>query len=86
MGTFDCAVRDLGLRLKAGRRSPLPLARLGFPLPRFPVMDSTKPPFRGEVTEVVVAVDGGRERGSEDSDPVRRCVDDGTAKECSSRR
>ena len=86
VGTCDCAARDLGLRLKAGRRLPLPPARLVFPLSLFPLIDSPKLDFRGEVAGVEVAVDGGNERGSEDSEPVRRCVDDGTAKECSSRR
>lgn len=86
VGTFDCAARDLGLRLNAGRRLPLPPARSGFPLSRFPVINSPKPAFRGEVAGVAVVVDEGSDRGSEDSDPVLRCVDDGTAKECSSRR
>ena len=86
MGTFDCAARDLGLRLKAGSRPPLPPARFVFPLSLLPLIDSPKLAFRGEVAGVVVAVDGGKERGSDDSEPVRRCVDDGTAKECSSRR
>ena len=83
---FDCAARDLGLGVKAGSRLPSLPARLGFPPSRFPVMDSPKPAFRGEVAGVVVVIDAGRERGSEDSDPVRRWVDDGTTKECSSRR
>ena len=39
-----------------------------------------------ELVGVVVEVDEGKERGSEDSEPVRRCVDDGTAKVYSSRR
>lgn len=82
----DCAARDLGLGLKAGRRLPLPPARLWFTPSRFPVMDSPKVAFRDEVAGVWVVTDGGRERGREDSDPVRRCVDDGTTKECSSRR
>jgi len=78
--------RDLGLRLKAGRRPLLSLARLAFPLSPFPLIDSPKLDFRGEVAGVAVVVDWGKERGSEDSEPVRRWVDDGTAKECSSRR
>ena len=86
VGTCDCAARDLGLRLKAGRRSPPPLARLVFPPSLLPLIDSPKLAFRGEVAGVLVVVDGGKERGSEDSEPVRRCVDDGTAGECSSRR
>lgn len=86
VGIFDCADRDLGLRLKAGRRPPLLPARFVFPLLLFPLTDSPKLAFRGEVAGVVGVVDGGKERGSEDSEPVRRCVDDGTAKECSSRR
>jgi hypothetical protein len=85
-GGFDCAARDLGLRLKAGRRPPLLPARLVYPLSLFPLIDSPKLDFRGEAAGVVVVVDGGKERGSEDSEPVRRCVDDGTANECSSRR
>ena len=86
VGGCDCVARDLGLRLKAGRRSPLPPARLVFPPSLPPLIDSPKLAFRGEVAGVVVVVDGGKERGSEDSEPVRRWVDDGTAKECSSRR
>jgi len=86
VGTFDCAARDLGLRLKAGRRPPLPPTRVVFPLSLLPLIDSPKLAFRGEVAGVVVAVEGGKERGSDDSEPVRRCVDDGTAMECSSRR
>lgn len=86
VGTFACAARDLGLRLNAGRSPPLPPARLEFPPSLFPVIDSPKPGFSGEVAGVEVVVDGGKERGREDSEPVRRCVDDGTAKECSSRR
>jgi len=76
----------LGLRLKAGRRPPLLLARFVLPPSLFPLIDSPKLAFRGEVAGVVIVVDGGKERGSEDSEPVRRCVDDGTTKECSSRR
>ena len=86
VGTCDCAARDLGLRLKAGRRPPLPPVRLVFPLSLFPPIDSPKLGFRGVVAGVELVVDGGKERGSEDSEPVRRCVDDGTAKERSSRR
>ena len=86
VGAFDCAARDLGLRLKAGRRSPPLPTRVRLPPSLFPVIDSPKLDFRGEVAGVVTVVDGGKERGSEDSEPVRRCVDDGTAKECSSRR
>ena len=86
VGAFDCAARDLGLRLKAGRRPPLPLARFIFPPSLFPLIDSPKLTFRGDVAGVVVMPDAGRERGSDDSEPVRRCVDDGTAKECSSSR
>lgn len=86
VGMCDCAARDLGLRLKAGSRPPASPTRPGFPPLGFPVMDSPKFAFRGEVAGVVVVMDGGRERGSEDSDPVRRCVDDGITKECSSRR
>jgi len=86
VGTCDWVARDLGLRLNAGRRSPLPPARVVFPPSLLPLIDSPKLAFRGEVAGVVVVVDGGTERGSEDSEPVRRCVDDGTAKECSSRR
>ena len=86
VGTCDCAARDLGLRLKAGRRSPLLPTRVTLPPSLLPLIDSPKLAFRGEVAGVVVVVDGGKERGSEDSEPVRRCVDDGTAKECSSRR
>lgn len=76
----------MGLRLKAGRREPPPLAKFEFPASLLPLMDSPKLAFRGEVAGVAVVTDGGKERGSEDSEPVRRCVDDGTAKECSSRR
>ena len=86
MGTFDCVARDLGLRVKAGRRPPLPPAGVMFLLSPFPLIDSPKLPFRGEEAGVVFAVIGGKERGSEDSEPVRRCVDDGTAKEFSSSR
>ena len=86
VGTCDCTARDLGLRLKAGRRSPLLPTRVTLPPSLLPLIDSPKLAFRGEVAGVVVVVDGGKERGSEDSEPVRRCVDDGTAKECSSRR
>ena len=86
MGAFDCAARDFGLKLKAGRRPPLLLVRFIFPPSLFPLIDSSKLAFRGEIAGVVVVVDGGKERGSEDSEPVRRCVDDGTAKERSSRR
>lgn len=86
VGTCDCAARDLGLRLKAGRRSSLLPTRVTLPPSLLPLIDSPKLAFRGEVAGVVVVVDGGKERGSEDSEPVRRCVDDGTAKECSSRR
>lgn len=86
VGTFDCAARDLGLGLKAGSRPPLPSTRVGFPPSLFPAMDLPKLAFRGEAADIVVGVDGGKERGSDDSDPVRRCVDDGTTKECSSRR
>lgn len=82
----DCAARDLGLRLKAGRRLPLWSARLVFPPSLLPLVDPLKLALGGEVVGVTIVVDGGRERGSEDSEPVRRCVDDGTAKECSSRR
>jgi len=82
----DCVARDFGLGLKAGRRSPLPPTRVTLPPSLLPLIDSPKLAFRGEVAGVVVVVDGGKERGSEDSEPVRRCVDDGTAKECSSRR
>lgn len=85
VGTFGCAARDLGLKLKAGRRPPPPLAGFVFPSP-FPLIDSPKLAFRGEVAGVVILVDGGKERGSEDSEPVRRCVDEGTTKERSSRR
>ena len=62
------------------------MARFIFPPSLFPLIDSPKLAFRGEMAGVVVVVDGGKERGSEDSEPVRRCVDDGTAKERSSRR
>lgn len=86
VGAFDCAARDLGLRLKAGRRPPPPLAKFEFPTSLLPLIDSPKLAFRGEVAGVAVVIDGGKERGSEDSEPVRRCVDDGTTKECSSRR
>ena len=86
VGTCDCVARDLGLKLKAGRRPPLAPARLAFPLSPLPLIDSPKLDFRGEVAGVEVVVDEGKERGSEDSEPVRRCVDDGTAKEFSSRR
>jgi hypothetical protein len=82
-GAFDCVARDLGLRLKPGRRTPL---LLGFPPSLLLAVDSPKLDFNGEVAGVVFVVDDGKERGSEDSEPVRRCVDDGTAKECSSRR
>jgi hypothetical protein len=86
VGTFDCAALDLGLRLKAGRRPPPPPAGLRIPPSLLPVIDSPKLAFRGEVAGVVSLVDWGKERGREDSEPVRRCVDDGTAKEFSSRR
>lgn len=86
VGTFDCAARFLGLKLKAGRRSPLPPARLIFPPSLLPLIDPPKLAFRGEIAGVVVVVEGGKERGSDDSEPVRRWVDDGTANECSSRR
>ena len=57
VGAFDCAARDLGLRLKAGRRPPLPLARFVIPPSLFPLIDSPKLAFRGEVAGVVAAVD-----------------------------
>lgn len=79
VGTFDCMTRDLGLRLKAGRSPPPPPK---FPLSLFLVTGPPKFGFKG----VVVVEDGGKGRGSDDSEPVRRWVDDGTAKECSSRR
>ena len=86
VGVLDCAARDLGLRLNAGRRSPLPPAGFVLPLSPLPPIGSPKLASRGEVVGVEVELDGGRESGSEDSEPVRRWVDDGTANECSSRR
>jgi hypothetical protein len=38
-GVFDCAARDLGLRLKAGRRPPLPLAKFEFTASPLPLID-----------------------------------------------